>query len=84
MKDELNTDCGRQKSADAREKVLAIIEERTNLDLSAELDSLALKMRSIGAKMEQHKDAEVKKHGIEMLGAADIAREWAKRMRVMK
>lgn len=74
---------GREPETD-REKVLAILQGRTNLGISGDLDSLSLKMRSVGAKMEMHPDAEVKKHGIEMLGASELARQWAKRMRVLK
>lgn len=58
--------------------------EANNLEISGELDSLAFRMRHVGARMELHPNDEVKTHGIEMLGASEIARDWAKRMRNLK
>jgi hypothetical protein len=47
-----------------------------------ELDALAHKMRALGAKMEYYGGfGEMAQHGMEMQGAANIARGWAKGIR---
>ena len=48
-----------------------------------ELDALAHQMRAIGAKMEYYGGfGEMAEHGREMQGAANIARTWAKWIRL--
>ena len=54
-------------------------------ELAADCDRLALEMRSVGAKMEAWSVSDdMSVHATELLGAADIARSWAKRLRVGK
>lgn len=56
-------------------------EHEKRLEISSELDSLAMKMRSIAAKMEDLQDANLVEKGNKLSTYSDHAREWAKFLR---
>lgn len=54
-------------------------------ELADDCDRLAQQMRNVGAKMQSWSlSPEMTTHAGEMLCAADIARDWAKQIRVLK
>lgn len=56
-------------------------ESEKRLEISGELDTLALKMRSTAAKMQDCDHTMIRAHGDELAGASELAREWAKVLR---
>ena len=72
------------KCSDAKEKALDPSDVPRRVRLSEELDSLVLHMRVVSSKMEYFGgfNPEIVQHSREMAGAANIARGWAKHMRL--